>query len=336
MNNSKNIAKRTHTCPVVYLQNFSKISQSYYDKLQNFNENTYREPKRKEFTINVHDKITNSAISLRTLQNIGVRNYFYSPKVENYLRKLELKVGKQFKKIRRMTTTAFIDLFPIFRYLMSQLIRTPKFQQKIRKDQLFLLLMDDNEFKESLMKFYLVQKPKEVTKNSLKKIHEDFILNNLLETIFKWSTITLMSNSTNIPFITSDSPVVYNNAEFFPSYLSKENHIEFSMIFNPETAAFYFPIDPRFSLLINRFDNQKNDVTIREHVIFDNKLVMTMNMLEYQYSERFIYLKDVDEELVKNIRKKCGNDLNKEYQLMEDSYKVLREEIQKNYDLDSI
>ncbi len=29
-----------------------------------------------------------------------------------------------------------------------------------------------------------------------------------------------------VKFITSDCPVVYNNAEFFPSYLNEEKHIE--------------------------------------------------------------------------------------------------------------
>ena len=51
-----------------------------------------------------------------------------------------------------------------------------------------------------------------------------------------------------------------------------------------------------------------------------------MNMLEYQYSERFIYLKDNDEELVKSIRKKCEGKLNINYQSMEYSYKVMKEE----------
>ena len=53
---------RSHTCPVVYLQNFSKISSKYYEKLKNFNVKTYREPNRNEFTINVHDKLSNSKI----------------------------------------------------------------------------------------------------------------------------------------------------------------------------------------------------------------------------------------------------------------------------------
>ena len=140
----------------------------------------------------------------------------------------------------------------------------------------------------------------------------------------------MATNNTDIPFITSDSPVVYNNAEFFPSYLNKEKRIEYSMIFNPDTVNFYFPIDPRYAFIINNFDNKKKEVSILDEVIFDPELVMTMNMLEYQYSERFIYLREINEELVKKIRIKCGSDLNKDYQSMEYSYSVIKEEREKS------
>ena len=296
----------------------------------NFDKNSYREAKRNDFIIFAHDKIKNSKIFNTSLQNIGIRKYFYSKRVESYLRVLESRVGKQFRKIRDMTIATFIDSFPIFRFLMSQLIRTPKFQEKILKDQIYMMEMDEEDFRESIMRGLLVQKPEEVTQNSLKKIHEDFIMNNLLETIHKWSTITLATNNTDIPFITSDSPVVYNNAEFFPSYLNKEKRIEYSMIFNPDTVNFYFPIDPRYAFIINNFDNKKKEVSILDEVIFDPELVMTMNMLEYQYSERFIYLREINEELVKKIRIKCGSDLNKDYQSMEYSYSVIKEEREKS------
>ena len=295
----------------------------------NFDKNSYREPKRNEFLIYAHNKIKNSNVFKTSLNNVGVRKDFYSPSVEKYLDSLENSVGKQFRKIRNMTISTFINSSWIFRFIMSQLVRTPKFQEKIRKDQIFLKEMNEEDFRDSIMRGILVQKPEEVTQNSLKKIHEDFIMNNLLETIYKWSTISLVTNNTVIPFITSDSPVVYKNAEFFPSYLNKEKRIEFSLIIVPDTVNFYFPIDPRYAFLINNFDNNKKEVTIRDEEIFDEELIMNMNMLEYQHSERFIYLKDNDEELVKKIRNKCGNKLNIDYQSMEYSYKVLKEEREK-------
>jgi len=323
------VIKRPHTCPVVYLQNFSKISAKYYQKLKNFNVNSYREPSRNEFIIYAHDKLNNSEIFKTSLQNIGVRKFFYSDRIENYLKTLEFRVGTQFKKIRDITKSTFINPYHVFRFIMAQLIRTPKFQEKIRKDQIYLKDMEEKEFHESIMRGVLVQKPTKVTENSLKKIHEDFIRNNMLETIYKWSTITLVTNNTDTPFITSDSPVVYNHAEFFPSYLNKEDRIEFSMIFNPDAVLFFFPIDPMFAVIINKFNNKKTDATIQYEDIFDNELVITLNMLEYQYAERFIYLREPKEDLIKELREKCGNEFNKDYQSMEFSYKVLKEENEK-------
>jgi len=211
---------------------------------------------------------------------------------------------------------------------MSQLIRTPKFQEKIKRDQIYLKEMNQDAFDESLMKNLLVQKPREVSKKSLLKIHEDFILNNLLETIFKWSTITLLTNNTDMPFVTSDSPVVYNNAEFIPSYLHKKDTVYFMMISN-ENTIFYFPIDPRFSIIINKFNNEKTDATIQYMELFDEEKIMTFNKLEYQYSKGFIYMREEDIELIQSIREECGTEINKDYQSMEYSYSVMKEEMEK-------
>lgn len=282
--------------------------------------------------IYAHDKINNSKVFRTSLQNIGVRKDFYSDRVENYLETLESSVGKQFRKIRRMSISTFINPYHIFRFIMSQLIRTPKFQDKIRKDQIYLKEMTMEEFQDSLMWGLFVQKPTQVSKESLVKIHEDFIMNNTLETIYRWSTMTLITNNTDIPFITSDSPVVYKNAEFFPSYINKEDRIEFSIIFTLQDINFYFPIDPRFSILINNFNNKNTEATINYEDIFDIELVMTFNMLEYQYAERFIYLREINEGLIKEIRRKCGNDHNKDYQAMEFSYSVMKEEMEKRID----
>ena len=276
--------------------------------------------------------MNNSEIFKTSLQNTGVRKHFYTDQVEHYLKTLESKVGKEFRKIREMTISTFINPYHVFRFIMSQLIRTPKFQEKIKKDQIYLKNMENKEFQESIMRSMLVQKPTEVTENSLKKIHEDFITNNMLETIYKWSTITLVTNNTDTPFITSDSPVVYNNAEFFPSYLNNEYGVHFSIICVPETVIFFLPIDPRFAVIINKINPEKTDATIKYEDISERKSIINFNILEYQCAERFIYLRETKEDLIKELREKCGKEFNKDYQSMEFSYKVLKEENEKRID----
>jgi len=130
--NSKNkndkddiIVKRPHICPVVYLQNFSHLSPKYIEK--SFTVKTFREPKRKEYLIYVHNKIKNSPVFETSLKNIGVRKLFYSNQIEEYLRYIESQVSIEFRKIREIIDVAYIKTLPIFRFIMSQLVRTPKF-----------------------------------------------------------------------------------------------------------------------------------------------------------------------------------------------------------------
>ena len=41
--------KRPHTCPVAYLQNFSRLSPNFLKKFDNSGKNSYQKPDRKDF-----------------------------------------------------------------------------------------------------------------------------------------------------------------------------------------------------------------------------------------------------------------------------------------------
>lgn len=64
--------------------------------------------------------------------------------------------------------------------------------------------------------------------------------------------------------------------------------------------------------MINRFNPKQEESIINYQTFFDPERIMTMNMLEYQYSKGFIYLREKNDELVKKIRNKCGNEINKD------------------------
>ena len=57
---------RSHTCPIVYLQNFAHLCPKYEKKLFNYTSDTYKPPKQKDFCVYVHDKIENSGIKQRS------------------------------------------------------------------------------------------------------------------------------------------------------------------------------------------------------------------------------------------------------------------------------
>jgi hypothetical protein len=322
--------KRPHTCPVVYLQNFSRLSPNYLKCFDNSDYKTYQKPDRKDFLIYAHNKIKNEPFFETNLDNIGVRKNFYlSNKIERYLEQIETKVGVEFRKIRSMTISAYVDPFIIFRFMMSQLLRTPKFLQKIEKDTIYLKNMSDEEYSKSLMFLYNVQKPKEITKNILLKLQKDMILNNTLEKIYKWSRITLFTNHTSIPYITSDSPVIYYGVEFFPSFLKKDGRIEFSILFD-NYPLFFFPIDPHFAFFIGKFDNKQEDAIIDYVEEFEERRVMLLNMLMYQYSEKMVMMKEKDDGLIENIRKLCKADINREYPSLEVSYESIKKRVEES------
>ena len=208
--------------------------------------------------------------------------------------------------------------------MMSQLVRTPKFLRKIEKDLLFLKNMPVEEFKQSIMNAYLVQRPKDVNKEILMKIHENMILYNTLENVYKWSKIVLITNHTHIPFITSDSPVIYNNINFLPSYLGSKDRIEFTILWT-EYSQMIFPLDPNFAIMISDRDNKREEAIIDYEDVFDERAILMVNMLIYQYSERMVFMKNKDRGLINVIRKTCGNDLNKEYLSLEVSYKFIED-----------
>lgn len=251
------------------------------------------------------------------------KNFYQSNKIEDYLEQIERKVGKEFQKIRGLTLSAYVDPFIIYRFMMSQLLRTPKFLNKIEKDLNYLKEMSDADYYESLMILYHVQRPVEVTKNKIQKIQKDMILNNTLERIYKWSTITLFTNHTSIPYITSDSPVIYYGIEFFLSFLKKEGKIEFSML-TTKNPLFFFPLDPHFAFFIGKLDNKQNDAIIDYVEEFDEDRVKALNMLMYQYSEKMVMMKEKDDELIENIRKMCKGDFNREYPSLELSYESIK------------
>lgn len=211
--------------------------------------------------------------------------------------------------------------------MMSQLIRTPKFLRKIEKDTFYLKNMSDEEYYESLMFLYGVQKPKEITKNYLLKLHQDMILNNTLEKIYKWSKITLFTNHTSIPYITSDSPVIYYGVEFFPSFLKKEGRVEFSILFD-NYPLFFFPIDPQFAFFIGKFDNKQNDAIIDYVEEFEEERVLSLNTLMYQYSEKMVLMKEKDDVLINKLRKRCNVDINRDYPSLKLSYESLKKSVE--------
>lgn len=83
------------------------------------------------------------------------------------------------------------------------------------------------------------------------------------------------------------------------------------------------PLDTHFSIIINQFDNTQSDVRIDYEEVFEEEKIMLFNTIIYMYADRLILVKDLDNELIKKIRRKCGTEINREFQSLEFSYNQL-------------
>ena len=64
------------------------------------------------------------------------------------------------------------------------------------------------------------------------------------------------------------------------------------------------PLDTHFSIIINQFDNTQSDVRIDYEEVFEEEKIMLFNTIIYMYADRLILVKDLDNELIKKIRRK--------------------------------
>lgn len=109
--------------------------------------------------------------------------------------------------------------------------------------------------------------------------------------------------------------------------MNKEKCNGFSLVYNAN-ALYYFLINPRFAFFLNNFDNIGDDALIEYKDVFKEEKVMLLNILMYQYSEKIIIMKEKNELIIKNIRKMCSSDINKEYQSLEFSYKSIKKYVE--------
>ena len=318
----KNNIERSHTCPVVYLKNYASESDKYYEEIKN---KGFRESTREDYEIWVYDKHQDRKFRTN-LSNVAVRKKFYSQESEKLFQLFENKVAKEIEKIRGphlSTELILIDLIPIFRFMVYQLIRTPKFQKKLLRDQEFLKSMDQETYEKSIMRLAFAKVSEDITKELINNIHEDLIFYNLLEDRYNHFTAVILRNKLYNPLLTSDSPVIYDNIEFFPTYLEELGKYTFSVMLNSQSFL-YFPLSREFSVAFYNFSSdQQGGIGITDEITnFD--LLNQLNSLIFRFSERFIYVKYYkDLEYVREIRKICGDNLNEEYPTLEKTHNIM-------------
>lgn len=297
--------KRQHYVPQFHLKNFSLEKKV---------------KKKKEYYIHFFDK-TSEINDIANIRNKAQEKYFYDinndQKIENSLEKIESEVSKVYRGILSNEDISLLEI-PRTRGLMSlflaiQFIRTKYNRElsgtiikKIRK----FLYEKYGQIGNDLEKYL----NNAISKEDMEKSHlNQFSPNNIFNfsKMFLLKKWILLVNKTDIPFWTSDNPIVPLNP--FNSYpygnggvISSGTKLYFPIstelclcLLDPEIYRSYIRlerIDPYYTLL-NVMKAEKYLITDISHVLFQNSLQVKGSFREF-------YSKNSDFGLAKEMIKK--------------------------------
>jgi len=198
---------------------------------------------------------------------------------------------------------------PLYYFLVTQIVRSPKFKQEIKLDGNIFKNLSDKEYNQTIWKLLSAEKPIDINDEWLKSIQEGIILSNRLMGMFMWSEITFCKNFTDTEIITCDNPALHNGFRFIPSRNYDKNRLEPSMLKSQNPIAI-LPINRQNVIMVRNFRNERIKPVIKQESIFDKKPIMEINKLIYQNSERHVYSTFGNDNLISKIRENCKDDTN--------------------------
>lgn len=305
--------ERPHVCPVVYLRNFAHISSRFFGLKRNH-------PKRSDYHVYMHDKIVNTNLKSISVDNLGVRRKFYTDLAEERLQEIEGSVGVEFRKIRNdiytnpnyFSNVGVINVKPIYDFVVTQMIRTPKFRKELMLDGNTFKNLSQKDYDNSLWGLTGAIKPTEINIKWLMEIQEGLIRSNRLFEMFNWSKLILVNNQTKTDFITCDHPAAHKGFRFVPTYVNKTKRLEPFLLLRRGISKIIFPINRSIAILIHNFDNNRKSPLIKVEFIRDRNSIMRLNELFYLNAERQIYTETKNNNLISEIRDRLKGQINLE------------------------
>lgn len=268
---SKNETIRHHTVPVCYLANFGvngnqgRDSQVYYCNMQK------------------------GMYGLTSIEHIPVENYFYN--VE--------ELGEHKQIIEKWFCEIEGELSTLLKHILNTININPENRNSdifnISKDnrgnlsaQMAMQITRTSEFRSGFSSIY--EQLKEglpfasipgCNKSGFRRIHNLEILSckmsNFYANLFSDRHFLFLVNHTDVPFITSDNPVITIdhriNKEEPTSAISKE-------------LTYYYPISPNIAIEVYDKNILKTDMLYYD--VFDSKVIASYNGQILQNSTRFL------------------------------------------------
>lgn len=271
--------KAQHIVPKTYLKEFS-ISTERNDKNGN---------KITDVSIYVNSKFSiNKGKEKGLTNNIFTKSNFYNiksvengnPIIENNFSKIESKFNKILSNIKNKTFN-LEDILFISNFTLIQHHRTPIFLKNIQSsfnrvaDICFRMTNDisyESYFDDISLKTLINYKDENMFNSNL---------------VFEQG-INFIENTTDIPFITSDNPVVHRilYIDELKNILSNTNIVFSNNLQNEKLVFFFFPLTPKLALISSKFIMNRNWKFIK---CDDINTICSLNYLSYDNSSDNIY-----------------------------------------------
>ncbi|MGH2278220.1 DUF4238 domain-containing protein [Aliarcobacter sp. ERUVET-7] len=264
--------KNQHLVPKVYLKGFSNL-QTHYGK--------------NEYSIFVTPKENINESKKKGLEHsIFTESYFYNldgenknnPIIENQLSQIENYYLKAVKKIQD-SDFSNDDILYISNFVQLQLQRVESWMSNFQNPF--------NQIEKIFNDFGGEIDTKEITKKMLRYYTSG---NMYKPNIVFEQGIIFIENKSDIPFVTSDNPVIHKmfHIDEIKGIFDKNQEVEYNDEFlkSEPTAFLFFPLNERFALIATKLLKSNNS---KVYSINSLETIIKLNLFSYQNAYKNIY-----------------------------------------------
>ncbi|WP_371806247.1 DUF4238 domain-containing protein [Candidatus Lokiarchaeum ossiferum] len=310
----KSKVSKNHYVPVMYLRNFSQLTEKGQILIAKATSpNEIRKIFRKQGLIYAFDKKEPNLVCFSPLKikSTCFSHDLYGEHTESYLKKLEDQFGEEIDKIVEtmnnvavgISSMEFVDisLLKLFKFITAQTMRSLVFKNSFQKDIGFVKSQTKDQYFGSIFHLLFLNQNKKPSIEFIKRWQSRFIEDNRLNGMFNKFQMTLLANYTDIPFITSDCPAIYNHIWFFPSVLP--NGDTYMSMITDELATIIMPVHPRIIAIINNYANNREKIQFNQVDLYNVHVnyVKKLNQLIYNFADRFIFSSENNTEILNTL-----------------------------------
>lgn len=269
--------KNQHIVPKVYLEYFSN------KKIFNDNEvNNIYVSEKKSIYESIEKNIKKSFFTKPHFYNFDEQKK--EPIIEKNLSKIENDYKKNLKSLINHNIS-LSDILYISNFTLLQLQRVDSHIDNFQNSF--------NKIADIYDGFATDTNMKEEVENIALKMLLDYKIDNMYKSNIVYEQgIHFIVNNTDIPFITSDKPVVHNinHIDQIKSIFNDTN-IKYDDNYLPsdKSVFFFLPLNKNFALIATKFLICQNNLI--QYITIDNKgdAIIRLNLMSYQNANKYIY-----------------------------------------------